>query len=58
MTEIIAEEKRRIFVLEEGEWSIKGRYENALEDDDPISWVYHEGKYSLTICSVSILQST
>jgi hypothetical protein len=44
---------RRVYVYEEGEWSIKGRFQAALEDNDEISWEKEKGEYTLFIAVVS-----
>ena len=36
----LLEYNQRVFVFEEGNWSAKGRYETALEDNDNIMWTF------------------
>jgi hypothetical protein len=36
-------------------WSIRGRYTQAVKDDEPISWVMGpEGKFTLSLLAVRI----
>jgi hypothetical protein len=45
----------RIYVSEEKMWAAKGRFSQAILDDDPIAWdVSREGKYTLSLLAVSI----
>ncbi|TDL13151.1 hypothetical protein BD410DRAFT_903352 [Rickenella mellea] len=39
----------QIFVFEEDLWCIKGDYETALRDSDPVPWINEGGKYKLHI---------
>jgi hypothetical protein len=42
-----------IFVQEEDMWNIRGRYSQAIKDDEPISWVANsDGKYTLSLLVV------
>ena len=47
------EYNKRVFVYEEGDWSVKGRFKAALEDNDPIFWEQVNGEYSLFVALVS-----
>ncbi|TDL17111.1 hypothetical protein BD410DRAFT_843913 [Rickenella mellea] len=39
----------QIFVFEEDMWCIKGNYETALYDSDPVPWINEDGKYKLPV---------
>lgn len=39
--------------MEDDIWSLKGRYNIALEDDEPIHWSYQNGQYILPLLIVS-----
>jgi hypothetical protein len=41
-------------VYEEGNWSVKGRFERVIDDDETIVWTNEGGDYSLKIGFVSI----
>ena len=43
----------RIFVYEDDMWTVKGRYDHALEDDDDVSWTYENGHDVLRFLLVS-----
>ena len=38
----LLEFNQRVFVYEDGNWAVKGRYETALVDNDDISWTFDE----------------
>lgn len=45
----------RMYVLEEDTWSVKGRFSQAILDDDPIYWdASSKGKFSLSLLAVSL----
>ena len=45
----------RIYVSDDKMWAAKGRFSQAILDDDPIAWdVSREGKYTLSLLAVSI----
>ena len=45
----------RIYISEEKMWAAKGRFSQAMLDDDPIAWdLSREGKYTLSVLAVSI----
>jgi hypothetical protein len=46
---------KRIFVYEDEDWIVKGRFETAQHDTDPIQWTVHENKYVLPLLLVSPL---
>jgi hypothetical protein len=49
------ETKHCIYVLEEGNWCIKGRYEDVIQDEgEEIVWAYENGEHCLTIQIVSL----
>ena len=39
--------------MEDGYWSIKGIFKDALEENEEIEWVTGEGLPTITICAVS-----
>ena len=46
----------RIYVLENGNWCVKGQYRDILEDteeEEEVEWSYSGGVFSLTMCLVS-----
>ena len=43
----------RIFVYEDDTWAVKGRYENALEDNDDVMWTFDDGHDILRLLIVS-----
>ncbi|KAK2464062.1 hypothetical protein APHAL10511_003932 [Amanita phalloides] len=43
----------RIYLLENGNWCVKGQYKDIFEDDDEeeeVEWSYANGKLSISIC--------
>jgi hypothetical protein len=47
-------ESRFIYVLEDKVWAIKGDYEQAMEENDPVQWEKTpSGNLSLSILAVS-----
>ena len=45
----------RIYVSEDKMWAAKGRFSQAILDDDPIAWdTSPDGKYTLSVLAVSI----
>jgi len=47
------DDNHRVFVYEDDMWTVKGRYEHALEDDDDVSWTYENGHDVLRFLLVS-----
>ena len=47
------DDNHRIFVHEDDMWTVKGRYNHALEDDDDVSWTYEKGNDVLRFLLVS-----
>jgi len=45
----------RIHTYEQNEWTIKGKYETAVEDDEDISWMKINKEYVLPMWLVSYL---
>ena len=44
----------RIYVSEDKMWAARGRFSQAVLDDDPIVWdVSRDGKYTLSLLAVS-----
>lgn len=52
-TNIFLELNSRIFVYEDDTWAIKGRYDNALEDDEDVAWTFDDGHDILRLLVVS-----
>lgn len=50
----LVDKNKRVFVYEEGNWSVKGRFDTALQVDDPILWDNEAGEYSLIVALVRI----
>lgn len=44
---------QRIYVSEEGNWVAKGRYKDAIADDEEVEWLVAEGKSILHLWTVS-----
>ena len=42
-----------VFVHEDDMWTVKGRYDHALENDDDVSWTYENGQDVLRFLLVS-----
>ena len=55
MIYILSEFNSRIFVYEDSTWAVKGRFENALEDDDEAMWTFDNGQDILCLLIVSKL---
>lgn len=34
-------------------WDVKGRYNDAIADDDDVDWTFEDGKYVIRILAVS-----
>jgi hypothetical protein len=44
-----------IYISEDNMWAAKGRFSQAILDDDPIAWdASPDGKYTLSVLAVSI----
>jgi hypothetical protein len=54
-TNTLLELNSRIFVYEDDTWAIKGRYEDALEDNDDVTWIFDSGQDKLHLLVVSNL---
>ena len=50
---LLVDDNHRIFVHEDDMWTVKGRYEHALEDDDDVSWTFENGNDVLRFLLVS-----
>lgn len=50
----VVELNQRIYVCEDGDWVIKGRYEDAIADEEKIEWSVVEGKHVISLCAVSL----
>ena len=44
-----SELNQHIFVYDDDEWMIKGRYQTAFEDNEDITWTYENGQDILTL---------
>jgi hypothetical protein len=53
---MLLENNSRIYVYEEGNWSIKGQFDKAVELDESIIWSNDGGEYTLMIGMVSFLR--
>lgn len=49
------DDNHRIFVYEDEMWTVKGRYEQALESDEDVCWTYENGQDILRFLLVSFL---
>ena len=52
---MLLELNSRVFVYEDDTWAVKGRYENALEDNDDAMWMFDKGFDVLHLLIVSKL---
>lgn len=53
---MLLESNSHIFVQQEDDWDIKGRYSQAIQDQTPVVWkISSEGKYTLSLLAVSAL---
>jgi hypothetical protein len=52
-TNTLLECNSRIFIYEDDTWAIKGRYEDALEDNDDVTWTFDDGHDKLYLLIVS-----
>src|SRR6266478_3356476 len=39
----------RIYVHEDGSWNVRGRFKDALEDDEEVSWVTDNSQLTLAV---------
>jgi hypothetical protein len=45
----------RIYVLENGNWCVKGQYNDIVEDaedDEDVEWSFSDGIFSINMCLV------
>jgi hypothetical protein len=49
---ILVDGNRRVYVWDDDVWAVKGRYETALMDDDPVAWDEQGGRLVLRIAAV------
>ena len=47
----IRNQNYRVYVYEEGSWSIKGRFGDAVDDDEEVSWVTENDQLTLSLCA-------
>ncbi|KAK2461053.1 hypothetical protein APHAL10511_006900 [Amanita phalloides] len=47
----ISKFNQRIYVHEEDNWVIKGRYNDAIADDEDVEWSIADGKFALFLCA-------
>jgi hypothetical protein len=52
VTHNFVEFNQRIYVHEEGDWVVKGRYNDAIADDEDVEWSVADGKLALFLCAV------
>jgi hypothetical protein len=51
-----SESNGHVYVQEDGYWTIRGRFAQAMLDDEPVEWVKSaDGKLSLPLACVSIV---
>jgi hypothetical protein len=50
-SKIPLDQNYRIYVHEDGSWNVKGRFKDALEDDEEVSWVTDNGHLTLAVCA-------
>jgi len=48
------DDNHRVFVYEDEMWTIKGRYETALEDNGEATWTYENGQDIMRFLVVSV----
>jgi hypothetical protein len=41
----------RVYVHEGGSWSIKGRFDSAIEEDEGVTWTRENGQLTLSLCA-------
>jgi len=52
---LFVDDNHRVFIYEDDMWTIKGRYDHALEnDDEDVSWTYEKGNDVLRFLLVSL----
>ena len=52
---IFLDENQCVFLYENSVWNIKSCYETAMEDDDDVMWMHHDGEDVLWILVISIM---
>jgi hypothetical protein len=52
---MLPEFNSHVFVYKDNTWAVKGRFENALEDDDEAMWTFDNGQDILCLLIVSEL---
>ena len=52
---VVLDHNQRVFVYEDDVWTMKGRYETALEDDEDAVWTYESSQDILRLFIVSNL---
>ena len=50
---MLLELNSRIFIYEDNTWAVKGRYQDALEDNDDVMWTFDGGYDELYLLIVS-----
>ena len=51
-----SEHNSHIYVHKDDMWAVKGRFSQALKDDDPVQWMASsDNKFTLSLLAVSIL---
>ena len=49
---MFSEQNQRVFVYEDNLWTIKGRYEAAMDDDDDVKWSIFQDQFRLRLLIV------
>jgi hypothetical protein len=52
--QFFVDDNHHIFVYKDDMWTVKGRYEYALENHDDVSWTYENGQDVLWFLLVSV----
>ncbi len=53
----ISGKNQRVFVYEDGNWCLKGRYNKAVKINDTLAWSNDKGQYSLALSFVELFVS-
>jgi hypothetical protein len=50
----ISGKNQRVFIYEDGNWCLKGRYDIAMKNNDTLAWSNNNGHYSLIMSFVEL----